>query len=212
MNIVPNILNFAGNKSYSLPCSFKFKRWEAKTPCIFFRRPTFFSRLLSNIEFCLSELDKIEYEKGLTQYINDGRKVNIKFLYEDYNWINAMICGYGLFANCKNFNYKLSKCDVEGVQLSQYKIGQFYNKHVDFNGDPETKSHTRKLSMSVQLSENNYEGGDLIIYYSGEKYIAPKSKGTVIVFDSKLTHEVTPITKGERYSLVKWFHGDEPLR
>jgi len=171
------------------------------------------SEIPSNIcDQIIDSSNKIEYEKGLTQYINDGRKVNIKFLYEDYNWINAMICGYGLFANCKNFNYKLSKCDVEGVQLSQYKIGQFYNKHVDFNGDPETKSHTRKLSMSVQLSENNYEGGDLIIYYSGEKYIAPKSKGTVIVFDSKLTHEVTPITKGERYSLVKWFHGDEPLR
>ena len=97
-----------------------------------------------------------------------GRDVNIKFLHEDYNWINAMMCGYGLFSNCKNFKYELSKCDVEGVQLSQYKIGQFYNKHVDFNGNPETKSHTRKLSMSVQLSENNYEGGDLIIYYSGE--------------------------------------------
>ena len=156
--------------------------------------------------------NKIKYESGLTQNGIGGRNVNIKFLYEDYNWINAMMCGYGLFANCKNFRYELSKCDVEGVQLSQYNIGQFYSKHVDFNGNPETKSHTRKLSMSVQLSDNNYEGGDLIIYYSGEKYIAPKSKGTVIVFDSKLTHEVTPIIKGERYSLVKWFHGDEPLR
>ena len=155
--------------------------------------------------------NKIRYESGLTQNGMGGRDVNIKFLHEDYNWINAMMCGYGLFSNCKNFKYELSKCDVEGVQLSQYKIGQFYNKHVDFNGNPETKSYTRKLSMSVQLSENNYEGGDLIIYYSGEKYIAPKSKGTVIVFDSKLTHEVTPITKGERYSLVKWFHGDKPL-
>ena len=157
--------------------------------------------------------NKIKYESGLTQN-NDigGRNVNIKFLYEDYNWINALMCGYGLFANCKNFKYELSKCDVEGVQLSQYNIGQFYDKHVDFNGNPETKSHTRKLSMSVQLSKNNYEGGELIIYYSGEKYIAPKSRGTVIVFDSKLTHEVTPVIKGKRYSLVKWFHGDEPLR
>ena len=102
---------------------------------------------------------------------------------------------------------------MEGVQLSRYTLGQFYNKHVDFNGNPDTKSHTRKLSMSVQLSdENSYDGGDLIIHYGGEQYIAPKVKGTVIVFDSRLTHEVTPITKGERYSLVKWFHGDEPLR
>ena len=112
-----------------------------------------------------------------------------------------------------DFKYELSKCDIEGVQLSRYRVGQFYNKHMDFNGDQETKSHTRKLSMSVQLSdENTYDGGDLIIYYGGEQYIAPKVKGTVIVFDSRLTHEVTPITRGERYSLVKWIHGDEPLK
>ena len=157
--------------------------------------------------------NQIEYENGLTQSGDDGRNVNIKFLYEEFNWINALICGYGLFANCKNFKYELSKCDMEGVQLSRYTLGQFYNKHVDFNGNPDTKSHTRKLSMSVQLSDkNSYEGGDLIIYYGGEQYIAPKVKGTVIVFDSRLTHEVTPITKAERYSLVKWFHGDKPLK
>ena len=67
--------------------------------------------------------------------------------------------------------------------------------------------------MSIQLSdENSYEGGDLLIDYSGDTYHAPRSKGSVIVFDSRLTHEVTPVTRGERYSLVKWFHGDEPLR
>ena len=83
---------------------------------------------------------------------------------------------------------------------------------MDFNGDQETKSHTRKLSMSVQLSdENTYDGGDLIIYFGGKHFVAPRIKGSVIVFDSRLTHEVTPITRGERYSLVKWFHGDNPL-
>ena len=89
------------------------------------------------------------------------------------------------------------------MQLSRYGIGQFYNKHVDFNGDQDTKSHTRKLSMSVQLSdEDSYDGGDLIIYYSGKHYIPPKAKGTVVVFDSRLTHEVSPITRGERYSII----------
>ena len=156
--------------------------------------------------------NKIEYQKGLTQYSDDGRKVDIKFLYEEFNWINGLICGYGLFANCKNFQYELSKCDIEGVQLSRYGVGQFYNKHMDFNGDQETKSHTRKLSMSVQLSdEKTYDGGDLIIHFGGKHFISPRVKGSVIVFDSRLTHEVTPISRGERYSLVKWFHGDKPL-
>ena len=174
--------------------------WESEIP----------SNICDQIIDCSS---KIEYQKGLTQYSDDGRKVDIKFLYEEFNWINALICGYGLFANCRNFHYELSKCDVEGVQLSKYGIGQFYYKHMDFNGDQATKSHTRKLSMSVQLSdENNYEGGDLIIYFGGKHFVSPRVKGSVIVFDSRLTHEVTPITRGERYSLVKWFHGDEPLK
>ena len=158
--------------------------------------------------------DILSYESGVTQRgVSNNRNVDVKFLDDNFNWINALICGYGLFANCKNFKYELSKCDIEGVQLSRYKLGQFYNKHVDFNGNPDTKAHTRKLSISVQLSdENSYDGGDLIVYYGGEKYIASKVKGTIIVFDSRLTHEVTPITRGERYSLVKWFHGDKPLK
>ena len=41
---------------------------------------------------------------------------------------------------------------------------------------------------------------------------ASRGKGSVIVFDSRSIHEVTPITSGTRYSLVKWYHGDEPLK
>tara|TARA_B100000378_G_C17870850_1_gene352019 strand:- start:82 stop:630 length:549 start_codon:yes stop_codon:yes gene_type:complete len=157
--------------------------------------------------------NKIEYEKGLTENgDSDSRKVNVKFLHQEFNWINSLMFGYAMFANCENFKYELSTCDVEGVQLSRYTLGQFYNKHMDFNGDSGTKAHTRKLSMSLQLSdEESYDGGDLILYYDGDAYPTPKSKGTVIVFDSRLTHEVTPVISGERYSLVKWIHGDKPL-
>ena len=154
-----------------------------------------------------------EYFEGVTSRgIEKGRKVDIKFLYDKYNWINALMLGYALFANGENFKYELSMSDIESVQLSHYKKGQFYSKHVDFNNFNSNNAFTRKLSMSIQLShENSYEGGDLLLYYSGDVYRTPKSKGSVIVFDSRLTHEVTPITKGERYSLVKWDNGDKPL-
>ena len=62
--------------------------------------------------------EKIEYEKGSTPNGEDDRKVDIKFLHEEFNWINSLIYGYGVFANCKNFKYQLSKCDIEVVQLS----------------------------------------------------------------------------------------------
>ena len=156
--------------------------------------------------------NKIKYKKGLTEQDDSGRQVDIKFLDEKFNWINALMFGYAMFANSKNFKYNLSDHDREGVQLSHYKTGQYYGQHMDFNASSNDIGHTRKLSMSLQLSdEKSYDGGDLNLYYSGEKYIAPKSKGTVIVFDSRTTHEVTPVIRGERYSLVKWVHGDTPL-
>ena len=41
---------------------------------------------------------------------------------------------------------------------------------------------------------------------------ACKSKGSLIIFDSRMSHEITPVKSGVRYSLVKWYHGDKPLR
>ena len=35
----------------------------------------------------------------------------------------------------------------------------------------------------------------------------PKEKGTIIFFSSNLQHEVTPVTKGTRNSLVSWVQG-----
>tara|TARA_S200000501_G_C20479807_1_gene593337 strand:- start:62 stop:607 length:546 start_codon:yes stop_codon:yes gene_type:complete len=155
---------------------------------------------------------KIEYEKGMTANGDESRNVDVKFLHEEFNWINSLMFGYAMFANGQNFKYNLSIHDKEGVQFSHYKIGQYYGKHMDFNGSSDNIGYTRKLSMSLQLSdEKSYDGGDLILYYNGDVFPTPKSKGTVIVFDSRTTHEVTPVIRGERYSLVKWIHGDKPL-
>jgi len=173
--------------------------WESEIP----------SNICNQIIDCS---DKIKYEKGLTQYSDDGRKVDIKFLYEEFNWINSLMYGYAMFANSQNFKYDLSLNDREPPQLSYYKLGQYYRKHLDFDGSSEYVAHTRKLSVSLQLSDGkSYDGGHLILYYDEQRYLIPKSKGTIVVFDSRITHEVTPVTRGERYSLVKWIHGDKPL-
>jgi PKHD-type hydroxylase len=67
---------------------------------------------------------------------------------------------------------------------------------------------TRKLSLSVQLSEpEDYEGGSLLLYNGEEPMTLPKTRGTGLFFPSYSLHEVTPVTKGIRYSLVAWFLG-----
>ena len=37
----------------------------------------------------------------------------------------------------------------------------------------------------------------------------PKEQGKLILFPSYVLHEVKPVTKGERYSLVAWITGPQ---
>jgi len=72
----------------------------------------------------------------------------------------------------------------------------------------------RKLSVTVSLNDSSeYEGGNLqfdLGAHRPDQYhtcheIRPK--GSVIVFPSHVHHQVTPVTKGTRYSLVSWSLG-----
>jgi len=106
---------------------------------------------------------------------------------------------------------------VEDIQVTKYKVGCFYEFHVDSYSSHHFKnSHgkVRKLSMTIQLNED-YEGGEFQVArcYKGKLQIETldKSMGTVVVFPSSLEHRVRKVTSGERYSLVAWFLG-LPLR
>ena len=70
----------------------------------------------------------------------------------------------------------------------------------------------RKLSMTINLNEpGEYDGGNLKFDFgphaAGKRFheveeIRPQ--GSIIVFPSFVYHQVTPVTKGTRYSLVVW--------
>jgi PKHD-type hydroxylase len=73
----------------------------------------------------------------------------------------------------------------------------------------------RKLSMTINLNEpGEYDGGNLKFDFgphaSGKRFheceeIRPQ--GSIIVFPSFVYHQVTPVTRGTRYSLVLWSLG-----
>lgn len=92
----------------------------------------------------------------------------------------------------------------EGFQVAEYAApGGQYAWHNDIGtGD----FSTRKLSMSVQLSEaSDYEGGEL--EFADSTAPAPKEIGSLIVFPSYLPHRVHPVTRGVRKSMVSWIAG-----
>ena len=57
-----------------------------------------------------------------------------------------------------------------------------------------------------------YEGGNLefgITDKSGKNnYTAPRTRGSITIFPAFLSHRITPITKGRRFSLITWMLGD----
>ncbi|MFD0388339.1 2OG-Fe(II) oxygenase [Tistrella bauzanensis] len=62
--------------------------------------------------------------------------------------------------------------------------------------------------MSIQLSApEDYAGGDLVLEPQAVPITGPRRRGTAIAFPSYVVHEVTPVTQGQRYSLVAWIHG-----
>ena len=77
----------------------------------------------------------------------------------------------------------------------------------------------RKLSMTLNLTDpDDYSGGDLkfdFVPHMGRgrfktcKEIRPR--GSIIIFPSFIHHQVTPVTKGTRYSAVIWSLG-RPFR
>lgn len=142
-----------------------------------------------------NELD-LEYRRSSISWIRSDVKEN--------SWIFAKITDAINDINSQFFNYDLDL--IQGLQFSEYgeKDNGFYGKHVDTSY---RSYRTRKLSFSVQLSDSNsYEGGDLKLYLSNSTE-ASRTKGDLIVFPSYTLHEVTPVTKGTRYSLVGWAQG-----
>ncbi|CAE7170781.1 unnamed protein product, partial [Symbiodinium microadriaticum] len=98
---------------------------------------------------------------------------------------------------------------MEFMQYSIYAASDLggYSWHEDVGFHSETAS--RALSVSVQLSEGAaYEGGDLQFRFGGNDVNASRDAGQAIMFPSHVTHRVTPVTRGERHSLVLWLQLD----
>jgi PKHD-type hydroxylase len=125
---------------------------------------------------------------------------------DNFEWVFRRITDIVLNLNKNYFKFDLYGF-IEGFQFTHYKEpGGKYKKHVDKGKD----GQIRKLSLTIQLSDpTSYEGGDFLLYEGEKPIIFPKEQGKLIAFPSFTLHEVKPVTKGERYSLVAWITGPQ---
>ena len=143
------------------------------------------------------------------------RKTDIAFVVPDDNEdnkVNEFAWHFLTLANEIKFNYKFDS--FQPVQFARYRDGGHYGWHQDVNESGISPGgELRKLSLTFSLSDpKTYEGGHLE-FYRGERPMDEqviediRGQGSVIVFDSRDYHRVTPVTKGTRYSIVCWTVG-----
>ncbi len=132
---------------------------------------------------------------------------------------------YGWHADCASVPYE--KFNIESDEILKKPNGEPYldqdgnviPKKSNLTQDQNYIGKIRKLSVTVSLSDPaNYDGGNLKFDFGphGEKerfYTCEeiRPRGSVIIFPSHIYHQVTPVTRGTRYSLVAWNLG-KPFR
>ena len=135
----------------------------------------------------------------------DIRDSQISWLFpDDLEFAFCRISNTVLNLNSQFFNFDLFGM-AEGLQFTRYDAPTgHYGLHID----KMLNSTVRKLSLTIQLSSpEDYEGGELALHFEKKADIMPKELGKMVVFPSYVLHEVRPVTKGTRYSLVAWVTG-----
>jgi len=111
----------------------------------------------------------------------------------------------------KHFAVTLNEC--EEPQFLRYRLGDFFVAHQDGNtGLMRLDSEKRRISTVIFLSReaespepDAYCGGSLVFSNLRNTFRMPAELGTLVAFRSETTHEVTPVTHGERYSIASWY-------
>ena len=117
-------------------------------------------------------------------------------------------------------HFDLELGDTDPVQCLVYKPGDFFVLHAD-TAPVESGEYSyvgkRRVSVVVFLNDPNhptepYEGGALTFYglmdvpgSRGYGFPIDPETGLLVAFPSVTLHEVSAITRGNRYTLVTWF-------
>lgn len=119
----------------------------------------------------------------------------------------------------RHFGLELSDCQALNYLI--YKPGDFFEPHRDESQKPDAPEHVRqrRVSVIVFLSDEDeagrpgeYAGGSLGFYGLLKDPrcvnigLPIKGKaGLLVAFRSDVFHQVSTVTRGERYTVVSWY-------
>jgi len=135
------------------------------------------------------DMDDILFKK-----LNEGLK-------EYYNYLKK-------YTTEKVTNSVVSFIRDEGYWIQEMKTGDFYDWHVDFDGDTQTNIHgNRTITAIWYLNTLDEDQGGCTEFWGGKK-VRPK-QGTLLFFPSTWTyiHRGAPVkNSGVKYTCITWLN------
>lgn len=179
----------------------------------------FFDKAFDDDEIASIEAlaDGYDFDTAVTEGLEDDsnslktvRHSKIKWIRKTQSaiWLYKKIGDMAVEANNALYKFDL-KAMKEEIQYTVYpKDAGHYDWHMDIGSSGLMQQ--RKLSCTIELTEHgtDYEGGKLQANKGNGITELPQGKGTAVFFPSFFVHRVTPVTMGERKSLVLWIGGD----
>jgi SM-20-related protein len=108
--------------------------------------------------------------------------------------------------------------ELEEPQFLRYEVGGYFVAHQDGNtGLLRTERESRRVSLVLFLNtqaetpdtgaHRYYSGGSLVFHPrgAGEPLSLAGEAGMLVAFRAETTHEVTPVTGGERFTIASWY-------
>ncbi len=100
------------------------------------------------------------------------------------------------------FNAAAQPQKLAKILFSRYRPGMCYGTHVD---DPYIADTRTDLSFTLFLSDPaDYDGGELVIQRHDGDEPVKLAAGGLVLYPSSSLHQVTEVTRGERFAAVGW--------
>jgi predicted 2-oxoglutarate/Fe(II)-dependent dioxygenase YbiX len=119
-----------------------------------------------------------------------------------------------------NQHFKIDLTDCESPQFLVYRPGDFFVRHRDGNSEQLEFDHLRVRRISIVIFLNDasavltpgtFRGGALLFCREGNAEVEPLAfplwgeTGLLVAFAAETLHEVTPVTDGERFTIINFF-------
>jgi SM-20-related protein len=160
------------------------------------------------------------YEGGTDYVLDESRRSTFKV---EVPSADASVVKEKLLARCEDFSrrFGVEVADCQEPTFLVYKPGDFFEPHRDYTENRNAPDHVRRRRVSAVVflgdesaggAGGEYEGGSLAFYgllkdpRCRHVGIPIRGKaGALVAFRSDVLHQVSPVTKGGRFTIVSWF-------